>query len=52
MYEIKIEVDYDELLVQLRSGEQVLSSGYYATLSDGMFDVQKELLDFIGKEWE
>lgn len=52
MYEIKIEVDYDELLVQLRSGEQVLLSGYYATLSDGMFDVQKELLDFIGKEWE
>ena len=52
MYEIHVEVDYDLLLVELKSGEQLLSTGYYPTLSDGMFEVQKELLIYIGEEWK
>ena len=52
MYEIQVSVDYDELLIQLKEGEQVLASGYYASLSDGIFDMQKNLLEFLGKEWE
>lgn len=51
MFEVKVQVDYDLLLVNLINGEEVLLSGYYPSLSDAMHDVQVEILKYIGKEW-
>jgi hypothetical protein len=51
MFEVKVQVDYDLLLVQLYEGKEVLLSSYYPSLSDAMHDVQVEILKYIGKEW-
>ena len=51
MFEVKVKVDYDLLLVQLYEGKEVLLSSYYLSLSDAMHDVQVEILKYIGKEW-